>query len=106
MDKITDEWLREIAADEDEWARFMAAELLALRAHLRADDQCAWEALGKPEGTHETTNVQRLCTEVERLRSLIRQYIQAIDDLAVDDSEETQSRYERTEDELREVARG
>jgi hypothetical protein len=44
--------------------------------------------------------------EIERLRDLIRQYVHATDELAVDDSSETQSRYERTEDALREVARG
>jgi len=47
-----------------------------------------------------------LRAENERLRGLIRQYVHATDEFAVDDSSETQSRYERTEDALREVARG
>ena len=46
----------------------IAAKLIAANAQLHADDQRAWEALGKPEGTYDTTNVQRLCAEVERLR--------------------------------------
>lgn len=43
-------------------------EIAKMRAQLQADDQRAWEALGRPGGTHDTTNVQRLCAEVERLR--------------------------------------
>ena len=54
-----------------EWHRIVLAERDAARALLQADDQRAWEALGKPEGTHDTTNVQRLCAEVERLRGII-----------------------------------
>lgn len=46
----------------------LLAELDDVRTQLHADDQRAWEALGKPEGTYDTTNVQRLCAEVERLR--------------------------------------
>ena len=46
----------------------LRAERDAARAQLHADDQRAWEALGRPGGTHDTTNVQRLCAEVERLR--------------------------------------
>lgn len=49
----------------------LRAERDAVRAQLHADDQRAWEALGKPEGTHDTTNVQRLCAEVERLRGQV-----------------------------------
>ena len=85
MADITDERLREIASSdplvlaicakmgEPSWAdvRAIAAELRAARAQLHADDQRAWEALGKPEGTHDTTNVQRLCAEVDRLRLAI-----------------------------------
>lgn len=52
-------------------ARSMASELDAARAQLHADDHRAWEALGRPEGTYDTTNVQRLCAEVERLRSRV-----------------------------------
>ena len=44
--------------------------------------------------------------EVARLRGLIREYFQAIDGLAVDDSAEAQNIYERAEDALWEVARG
>lgn len=40
-----------------------------LRAQLQADDERAWETLGRPEGTHETTNVQRLCAEVEQIKA-------------------------------------
>lgn len=47
----------------------LRAERDAARAQLQADDQRAWETLGKPEGTHDTTNVHRLCAEVERLRA-------------------------------------
>jgi outer membrane murein-binding lipoprotein Lpp len=49
-----------------------------LRAQLQADDQRAWESLGKPEGTHDTTNVQRLCAEVERLRSDMREAVELL----------------------------
>jgi hypothetical protein len=49
----------------------LRAERDAARAQLQADDQRAWESLGKPEGTYDTTNVQRLCAEVERLRGII-----------------------------------
>ena len=45
----------------------MRIERDAARSQLQADDQRAWEALGRPDGTHETSNVQRLCAEVERL---------------------------------------
>lgn len=45
------------------------ADVERLRAQLHADDQRAWEALGKPEGTYDTTNVQRLCKEVSLLRT-------------------------------------
>ena len=38
----------------------------------------AWEALGKPEGTHDTTNVQRLCAEVERLRGELREAVELL----------------------------
>lgn len=57
-------------APRDEFAKMLNA-YDALRAQLHADDQRAWEALGKPEGTHDTTNVQRLCAEVEHLRGII-----------------------------------
>jgi hypothetical protein len=50
----------------------LRAERDAARAQLHADDQLAWQTLGKPEGTYSTTNVQRLCDEVERLRLAIR----------------------------------
>ena len=80
MADITEERLREIVGTPlslapavcnyvDAW--YFAAELLAARAQLQADDQRAWETLGKPEGTHDTTNVQRLCAEVERLRARV-----------------------------------
>ena len=52
------------------------------RAQLHADDQRAWEALGKPEGTHDTTNVQRLCAEVERLRAKLRRMSKWHDEIA------------------------
>ena len=52
------------------------------------------------------TEVSVALNEVERLRGLIREYVQATDGLAVDDSAEAQNRYERAEDALREVARG
>lgn len=42
-----------------------------LRAQMHADDQRAWETLGRPEGTFSATNVQRLCAEVERMRGII-----------------------------------
>ena len=54
-------------------AKQLTDERDAARAQLHADDQRAWEALGRPEGTHETTNVQRLCAEVERLRADLRE---------------------------------
>ena len=50
-----------------------------LRAQLHADDQRAWEALGKPEGTYTTTNVQRLCAEVERLRDMLSRLCFAVE---------------------------
>lgn len=50
----------------------LRAERDAARAQLHADDLLAWETLGRPEGTYETTNVQRLCAEVERLREQVR----------------------------------
>jgi hypothetical protein len=56
----------------------LRAERDAVRAQLHADDQRAWEALGKPEGTHDTTNVQRLCAEVERLRADMREAVELI----------------------------
>ena len=48
------------------------------RAQLQADDQRAWEALGRPEGTYDTTNVQRLCAEVERLRADLREAMELL----------------------------
>ena len=57
----------------------LRAERDALRTQLHADDQRAWEALGKPEGTHETTNVQRLCAEVERLRDMLARLCIAVE---------------------------
>lgn len=51
----------------------------AARAQLHADDQRAWEALGKPHGTYETTNVQRLCAEVERLRDMLARLCIAVE---------------------------
>ena len=53
-----------------------------LRAQLRADDERAWETLGKPEGTYSTTNVQRLCAEVERLRAELRRMSEWHDQIA------------------------
>lgn len=58
--------------------RAIVQERDAVRAQLHADDQRAWEALGKPEGTHDTTNVQRLCAEVERLRADMREAVELI----------------------------
>lgn len=62
-------------------------ELAAIRAHLHADDQRAWEALGKPEGTYDTTNVERLCKQIEANKALfeicanaIVQHYQALED--------------------------
>ena len=52
------------------------------RAQLHADDQRAWESLGKPEGTYSTTNVQRLCAEVERLRAELRRMSEWHDQIA------------------------
>ena len=54
-----------------EWHQIVLAERDAARAQLHADDQRAWETLGKPEGTYDTTHVQRLCAEVEQLRSRV-----------------------------------
>lgn len=51
-----------------EWYRMVVAEVERLRAQLQADDERAWETLGRPEGTYDSTNVQRLCAEVERLK--------------------------------------
>ena len=56
-------------------------ELRAARAQLHADDQRAWETLGKPEGTYSTTNVQRLCAEVERLRADMREAVELLNDV-------------------------
>lgn len=68
---------RNAALEERDAARAeverLRAERDAARAQLQADDQRAWETLGKPEGTYDTTHVQRLCAEVERLRSDMRE---------------------------------
>jgi outer membrane murein-binding lipoprotein Lpp len=58
--------------------RAIVQERDAARAQLQADDQRAWEALGKPEGTYSTTNVQRLCAEVERLRADMREAVELL----------------------------
>ena len=54
-------------------------ELRAARAQLHADDQRAWESLGHPEGAYETTHVQRLCAEVQRLRAALREALSGAD---------------------------
>ena len=59
--------------------RAIVQERDAARSQLHADDQRAWETLGKPEGTYETTNVQRLCAEVERLRAALREALSGAD---------------------------
>ena len=59
--------------------RAIVQERDAVRAQLQADDQRAWETLGKPEGTHDTTNVQRLCAEVERLRADMREAVELLE---------------------------
>lgn len=46
----------------------MTSELQRLKEMLYKDDQLAWEALGRPEGTYPTSNVERLCEEVDRLK--------------------------------------
>lgn len=61
-------------------------ELGGLRAEIRRLDgviddieERAWKALGEPEGTHDTTNVQRLCAEVARLRDMLALLCAAVD---------------------------
>lgn len=44
-------------------------EIKQLEEQLMQDDNRAWEALGKPEGTYDTTNVERLCNQIESLKN-------------------------------------
>ena len=69
-------------------------ELDAVRAQLQADDQRAWETLGKPAGTYETTNVQRLCAEVERMRADMREAVELLRELGrPDHGDDLDARY-------------
>ena len=62
-------------------------EIKQLKEQLIHDDNRAWEALGKPEGTYDTTNVERLCKQTEANKALfeicanaIIQHYQALED--------------------------
>lgn len=116
---------------EPSWAdvRAIAAELLAARAEVAAveaaicdrgvsERDCSLPLAKRVDNlivdlrtwslsyAQTVMENERLRAEVERLRGLIREYVQATDGLAVEDSAEAQNRYERAEDALREVARG
>lgn len=47
------------------------ASLRAAEQALRESEEIAWNALGKPHGTYETTNVQRLAGDAAKMREAL-----------------------------------
>lgn len=86
--------LKPIYADCEKEVKELKQKILELQGHnkqlrqqLEQDDLRAWEALGKPEGTYDTTNVERLCKQIEANKALfeicanaIIQHYQALED--------------------------
>lgn len=62
----------EAELDAERKMRVAAEEHTAMEMADLADvERMAWEALGKPDGTHETSNVQRLCEAFAAMQSAI-----------------------------------
>lgn len=114
MADITDERLRDmeralVAIDASKPYRYeptTSLPVLSPQMQAALDAEAQMVAMVLKRAREMEAEVQADRAEVERMRGLIREYVQATDGLAVEDSAEAQNRYERAEDALREVARG